>query len=232
VQEATHPIVSHRTETILDFLANLDVAEKELTVPDHDFVPDPSRAQIGEMIEGGFTVIHRLGEGESSVGFLVEREEQDFILKVASEPEHKPRLRDEGAILDKLRHAHVVECLETLELGNRVALLMRPVFADKQKKIIETLGQRLRKEGRLQVELLQRFGEDLLDVLNHLEEQGIPHRDIKPDNIAVGKIGKSDSNLNSTVRSCALPSGQTQGEASFIANEEQGSFSGRATGNL
>jgi hypothetical protein len=36
------------------------------------------------------------------------------------------------------------------------------------------------------IALLQRFGEDLLDVVNYLEEQGIPHRDIKLDNIGVG----------------------------------------------
>src|SRR5690606_21024112 len=79
-----------------------------------------------------------------------------------------------------------------LELGDRTAFLMHPVYADRPKKLVETLGQRLRKEGRLHVDLLQRFGEDLLDVVNYLEEQGIPHRDIKPDNIAVGKVGRGD----------------------------------------
>ena len=44
----------------------------------------------------------------------------------------------------------------------------------------------------MHIDLLQRFGEDLLDVVNHLEEQGIPHRDIKPDNIAVGMVGRGD----------------------------------------
>ena len=56
----------------------------------------------------------------------------------------------------------------------------------------ETLADRLVKEGRLHVDLLQRFGEDLLDVVRFLEEQGIPHRDIKPGNIAVGKVGRGD----------------------------------------
>ena len=53
-------------------------------------------------------------------------------------------------------------------------------------------GNRLRKEGRLHVEFLERFGEDLLQVVAFLEEQGIPHRDIKPDNIGVGKVGHGD----------------------------------------
>jgi hypothetical protein len=33
---------------------------------------------------------------------------------------------------------------------------------------------------------------DLLDVVNYLQEQGIAHRDIKPDNIAVGMVGRGD----------------------------------------
>ncbi|MFM7919789.1 MAG: protein kinase domain-containing protein, partial [Planctomycetaceae bacterium] len=44
----------------------------------------------------------------------------------------------------------------------------------------------------LQIDLLQRFGEDLLGVVVHLDEQGINHRDIKPDNIAVGMVGRGD----------------------------------------
>ena len=81
---------------------------------------------------------------------------------------------------------------QTLRKITDLGELLQPVFADKDKKVIETLGYRLRKEGRLHVDLLQRFGEDLLDVVRHLEEQGIPHRDIKPDNIAVGFVGRSE----------------------------------------
>jgi serine/threonine protein kinase len=50
-----------------------------------------------------------------------------------------------------------------------------------------TIAQRLRSEGRLSLDLLQRFGEELLVVTDWLEQNGISHRDIKPDNIGVGK---------------------------------------------
>ena len=52
--------------------------------------------------------------------------------------------------------------------------------------------------ARLRLDLLQRFGEDLLGVLEYLEEQGINHRDIKPDNIAIGYVG-SGKKLHLTV---------------------------------
>lgn len=189
IQFSTHPDVSSRNESVVDFLSELDDVENELTTPEHESIEDASRAQIGDLLPGNLRVLKRIGQGSCSVAMLVEKDGQEFILKVANDPEHNDRLKDEAAVLNKLRHAHVVEFQEVIELGNRAAFLMRPVFADKEKKTIETLGHRLRTEGRLHVDMLQRFGEDLLDVVKYLEEQGIPHRDIKPENIAVGAVG-------------------------------------------
>lgn len=189
IQFSTHPDVSLRNESVVDFLSELDDVENELTTPEHESIEDASRAQIGDLLPGNLRVLKRIGQGSCSVAMLVEKDGQEFILKVANDPEHNDRLKDEAAVLLKLRHAHVVEFQEVIELGNRAAFLMRPVFADKEKKTIETLGHRLRTEGRLHVDMLQRFGEDLLDVVKYLEEQGIPHRDIKPENIAVGAVG-------------------------------------------
>lgn len=79
-----------------------------------------------------------------------------------------------------------------MEIGGTAGFLMEPAYAEKADRKIETLGQRLRKEGRLHVDLLQRFGEDVLEVVKYLDEKGIPHRDIKPDDIAVGMVGRGD----------------------------------------
>jgi hypothetical protein len=57
----------------------------------------------------------------------------------------------------------------------------------------ETLAQRLEREGRqrgLGLDMLHRFGEDLLSAVVSLERRGYPHRDIKPDNIAVRRVGE------------------------------------------
>ena len=191
---ATHPVVPDRIGTVTDFLTNLDDVENELTTPEYDSIDDPSRAQIGDMLPGGYSVVRRLGQGACSVALLVERNGQDFVLKVASSPDHNARVKDEADLLSKqeMRHPCIVDLVESMAVGQYFGFLMRPVYAEKDKRLIETLGQRLRKEGRLHIDLLQRFGEDLLGVVNHLEEQGIPHRDIKPDNIAVGMVGRGD----------------------------------------
>ena len=54
----------------------------------------------------------------------------------------------------------------------------------------KTLAQRLREEGRLSLDLLRRFGEELLEVLHFMEDAGVTHRDIKPDNIGIAPVGE------------------------------------------
>jgi transcriptional regulator with XRE-family HTH domain len=43
----------------------------------------------------------------------------------------------------------------------------------------------------LSLEFLQRYGEDLLQVVQYLEEMGVAHRDLKPDNIGIQAYGKN-----------------------------------------
>ena len=187
---STRPTVDDRMETVSDFLAMLDEVEKALTEPDHAPVENPNDAQQGDVLAGNFLVRKRLGQGACSVGFLAERDGQEYVLKVANDPDHHERIRDESEVLTQLRHAHIVDFQGLVDVGNRLGILMQPVLVERDKYRIETLGQRIRKEGPLRIDLLQRFGEDLLGVVNFLDEQGISHRDIKPDNIAIGQVGR------------------------------------------
>ncbi len=87
-------------------------------------------------------------------------------------------------MLRKLRHQHIVE----LHGHGADRRARRPSHGARPAS--ETLAQRLRAEGRLHVDLLQRFGEDLLQtVAAGSSSKGIPHRDIKPDNIGVAPVG-------------------------------------------
>lgn len=192
IQYSTHPEVPSRIDTVTEFLSYLDLVEEDLTTPDHDIVEDPTQAQQGSLLPGNLTVVRRLGQGACSVALLVNRDGEDFVLKAAATLEDNTRVDGEASVLEKLHHELIVRLEGKVEIGDHKGFLMRPVLAAKDKKRIETLGDRLRREGRLHIDLLQRFGEDLLRVVAHIEEQGIPHRDIKPDNIAVGMIGRGD----------------------------------------
>ncbi len=196
IQWSTLPVVADReglVSSVDDFLDLLEKVEIEAKTSDaENYVEDPDEAKTGDLLPGGFRVLHRLGKGASSVGLLVEHQDQQYILKAAIDPDRNDRIGAEAEVLDKLRHSNIVEIIRPVEIGNRAGFLMRPVLVTvNEEPRVETLARRLNKEGKLHVDLLQRFGECLLDVLKFLEKQGINHRDIKPDNIAIGHIGSS-----------------------------------------
>ncbi len=178
VQYATHPDLSLRLDSVDDFLARLDSLEVELARPDTERVHSPTEALEGDTFEGGLTVKKRLGKGASSVVFLVDYQGQEYVLKVAENPEHNARLRDEAKTLGSLRHQAIVAHHHTLELDGHVGLLID--YADQG-----TLAQRLRRLGAVQLELLERFGDDLLSAMTQLEDRAVFHRDIKPENIGL-----------------------------------------------
>lgn len=188
IQFSTHPAVTSRLDTVADFLEELEKFEDEITTPEprEGVVLDPTQAKPGDLLADGLRVKKRLGKGASSVALLVERDGKELVLKVALEPSDSPRLRAEADLLRRLRrHQFIVQVHDVADYGGRVGVLM-------DKAGDTTLAQRLREEGRLHLELLERFGEDLLQVVDWLEQQGVPHRDIKPDNLGVMPIGRGD----------------------------------------
>jgi len=186
IQFSTFPSVSARYESMSDLLEQLDRVEDKLTSPEKDTVDNPLDARVGEKLEGGFVVRGRLGSGSTSVVMLVEKDGKTMVLKLASNLEHNERLREEAAALRKLRHQNVIEFFKDVEISGLAGFTMDRA-GDK------TMAQRLRSEGRLHLDLLERFGEELIQTVRHLEQVGIPHRDIKPDNIGVRPFGKNET---------------------------------------
>ena len=188
VQYATHPEVTTRLGSAGDFLKELEHVEEELTRPEARSRPDPVEARPDDELGHGLVVKRRLGKGATALALLVERDGREHVLKVALSAEYNDRLHAEADVLRRLRHQYIVELHDVLTFkdrlgGDRVGLLMARAGD-------ATLADRLREEGRLHLELLERFGEDLLATIDWLEQKGIPHRDIKPENLGTAKIGK------------------------------------------
>jgi serine/threonine protein kinase len=186
IQFSTSPHVEDRLDTVRDFLELLEGVEDELTAPAPEEYVHPIDARVNDCLAGGFLVKKRLGTGSTSVALLVERDGKEGVLKVALDPSQNIRLVEEGQTLRKLRHPNIVELYEQTDISGHVALFMAVAGVD-IKSGAYTLAQRIRSEGRLSLDLLQRFGEELLVVTDWLEQHGTSHRDIKPDNIGVGR---------------------------------------------
>lgn len=182
IQYATHPDIGSRIGSVDEFLEYLFEAEDEITRPDNLRSSNPTEAAPGDVFEGGITVKQRLGRGASAVTFVVEHQSQERVLKLAANIDHNERIRAEGETLAKLRHQAIIAYYETREVAGHTGLLIE--FAKER-----SLARRLREQGAVQLELLERFGDDLLSALCHLEEKGIAHRDIKPENLGLMKQG-------------------------------------------
>jgi len=187
IRNSTHPDVGSRTATVEDFLLPLDEAEKELAAPGGRQAVHPEVAEKGDTLEGDFVVDRVLGQGSTGRALLVHRDGDEFVLKVARSEKDNERLRQEGDVLRKLRSEFIVGIHDVLEMQGRIVLVL-------EKSGEETLAAFLRDKGNCTLELLERFGEQLLIAVEHLEERGVAHRDIKPDNIAV-RSGKQKKQL-------------------------------------
>ncbi|MBK6942988.1 MAG: BREX system serine/threonine kinase PglW [Planctomycetes bacterium] len=184
VRFATYPERATRTDSVDSFLEQLDAVEEELTRPTSRGYTNPAEAAAGDVLPGGWNVVKRLGKGSTAVAYLARRNDDEYVLKVALDPEHNDRVRREGEVLHGLHHQGIVRLREIVELGTHVALAL-------DRAGTETVATRLREDGQLTLDLLERYGDDLLEALAYLESEGIWHRDIKPDNLGIAPRGKN-----------------------------------------
>jgi serine/threonine protein kinase len=185
IREATCPDLLLRTETASDFLAGIDQVWEELTGPPQETLANPLEAKPGELLPHGLKVSKRLGGGSSAVALLVERASETLVLKVARRLEDNQRVESEHRTLQKLTHPLIVKANDLLTFPDgHSGFLME--YAGKG-----TLAQELKEVGRLSLEFLQRYGEDLLQVIQYLEDMGVSHRDLKPENIGIQEYGKN-----------------------------------------
>ena len=152
----------------------------------------PLDARPGDMLEHGFLMERRLGKGSTAVALKVDHDDGGGVLKVALDPSLNDRVRREGELLYTLSHPNIVKFFRHVELSGHEALFMAMAGAE-NKSGTYTLADRIREEGRLSLDLLERFGSQLLSVVQWLEERGISHRDLKPDNIGVSASGTDKS---------------------------------------
>jgi serine/threonine protein kinase len=185
VLEATRPTVSERLPDVRSFLAGLADAERALAGPAEDVI-DPLDAAPGAVIDDRFRLERRLGAGSTAVGLLVtdltvapSGPDAVRVLKVAVDDAAARRIADEAGVLARLSGPRLVRLVEgPLSVGGRQALLLESAGD-------ETLAEVLRSRERLSLDLLERWGTDLLEGLVDLDRVGVDHRDIKPANLGV-----------------------------------------------
>ncbi|MEV4770560.1 BREX system serine/threonine kinase PglW [Micromonospora humida] len=190
IQAATAPVPAQRLTTVSEFIEMLEEVENELTAPPpasvHPQEPepepvDPLEARGGDRVDE-WTVRKRLGTGSTCRAFLAhnERTGRDEVLKVGLSDEKGARLAHEARVLRPLTDSRVIRLArpEPLRIANRTVIVLEHAGE-------LTLARKLRDDGRLTVDELETYSDYLIGALDYLEGEGVYHRDIKPDNIAV-----------------------------------------------
>jgi len=188
IQWSTHPDALTRIGNVEEFLTYLNDVEDELTSPEGNVDVDPLKAKRGDRLPHGYTVESVLGQGATARALLVTKEDTQYVLKVALTDADNVRLQEEAKALNKIHSEFIVQIYDTLEIAAKTVLVL-------QKAGEESLLTHLKKYGVPSLDLLARYGENLLSAVASLERHGVVHRDIKPDNIGIHSINKQQNQL-------------------------------------
>jgi eukaryotic-like serine/threonine-protein kinase len=153
--------------------------------------PSPSKARIGQELNGKWTICRLLGAGgEGAVYEAVHHNGRRAALKILAAP---PILRARA----KRLAARESQLANAIDHPGIVAVLDDDVAEDGSAYIVmelldgETLEtRRLRTGGRIPLAQALPIFEQLLGVLEVAHDRGIVHRDIKPDNVFVTSFGQ------------------------------------------
>ncbi|MEU4599910.1 BREX system serine/threonine kinase PglW [Nocardia sp. NPDC023988] len=206
VAAATDYRPARRLTSIAEFIEVLEDVEDALTSPDESETDtpdtDPLEAVRDDVLGGRWQVRRRLGTGSTSRALLVRDLQADSdkrkpyaVLKVALSNDRSDVLTREAGVLRGLRrHSGIIDLVDpgVVTLADRTTLVLEYVGDEQglddesgKRRTEETVARELRDNGRLQVGRLETYSEYLFSALDFLEGEGVWHRDLKPDNIAI-----------------------------------------------
>ncbi|WP_326578496.1 protein kinase [Streptomyces sp. NBC_00481] len=158
--------------------------------------PAPASAQppqdpgTGRLIEGRYRLLAKLGHGGMGTVWRAKDEtvDREVAVKEPRVPDHLPereranafeRMRREARAAARLDHPSVVNVHDVAVVDGQPWIVMELVRG-------RSLGDAL-QEGTLGVRDAARIGLDVLGALEAAHAAGILHRDVKPDNVLLGR---------------------------------------------
>ena len=127
------------------------------------------------------------------------------------------RFFNEARVLAKLEHPSLVPLLGFIESGARAFIVMPLVKG-------ETLDKRLRRDGRMPLDVVARLFEPMCAAIEHVHSHDLLHRDLKPSNIIIRSDNRpviTDFGIARAIgaEKVTLP-GMVVGTAEYLAPEQ------------
>ena len=143
------------------------------------------RAALTEALGARYEILDLHGQGGMGLVYCARERALERLVAIKVLTPHsvltgdaRARFRREARLAAALSHPSIVPVFDFGESGDFAYIVMAFIRG-------ESLGRRLRHEGRLPANLTRHVLLDLADALDHAHNHGIIHRDLKPENVLI-----------------------------------------------
>jgi len=180
---------------------------------------------LQEAVAGRYAVERELGRGGMGVVFLARDLALDRLVAIkllppalAASADRRARFLREARTAARLSHPNIVSIHAVEESDGLVFFVMGYVAG-------ETLGERVRRQGRLPAAEVTQVVREVAWALAYAHRQGVVHRDVKPENILLerdgGRAMVTDFGIAQVSGDAAeTPAGQIIGTARAVSPEQ------------
>ena len=143
---------------------------------------------VGQVLEGRYRIVKKLGEGGMSFVYLAHDVSSDtrYAIKILSpalsqDANAMARLRREASLGMRLEHPNVCHIVRLGETEDNLVYVVMPYVAG------DILADRTHRAGHISLEETARWVTEIASGLHLAHELKIVHRDLKPENIMIAK---------------------------------------------
>jgi eukaryotic-like serine/threonine-protein kinase len=183
-----------------------------------------SQKRPPERLADRFRVLEEIGSGASAITYRGwdERLERQVAIKVlrtsfALDPTYVRRFQIEARAAASVSHGNVVDVYDFGQEGDALYIVMQFIDGEDLKHLIA-------REGALPVDRVREVIGQVLDGLRAIHAAGIIHRDIKPQNVLIGRDGiarVTDFGVAQVAEDSGMTTaGTTVGTAAYMAPEQ------------
>jgi len=180
---------------------------------------------VGELLADRYEVEEQVGAGGMSSVYRAHDRllDRTVALKVmhqhyGSDPEYVERFRREARSVASLSHPNVVTVIDRGEHNGRQFIVFEYVDGENLKQLIQ-------RRGAAPVDTALELGIQIAQALSFAHQQGLVHRDVKPQNVLLNGDGRAKVTDFGIARSLDVKRGMTQtgtvlGTSEYIAPEQ------------